>query len=93
MKHALALAALDLESDVTEVNLTSGIDELKRRLEVLIGKQPDAAMDESQKSVVEEEAERLARKKRAALAGGNMVTAAFNFLGEMFPRANGWKSI
>jgi len=85
-KHALALAALDLESDVTEVNLTSGIDELKRRLEVLIGKQPDAAMDESQKSVVEEEAERLARKERAALAGGKMVSAAFNFLGEMFPR-------
>ena len=85
-KHALALAALDLESEVTEVNLTSGIDELKRRLEVLIGKKPDAAMDESQKSVVEEEAERLARKERAALAGGKMVSAAFNFLGEMFPR-------
>jgi len=56
------------------------------RLEVLIGKQPDVAMDESQKNVVEEEAERLAGKERAALAGGKMVSAAFNFLGEMFPR-------
>jgi superfamily II DNA or RNA helicase len=85
-KHALALAALDLESDATEVNLTSGIDELKRRLEVLIGKKPDAAVDESQKGVVENEAERLARKERAAFAGGRMVSAVFNFLDELLPR-------
>lgn len=36
-KHDLTLAALDMESDVREVSLASGIDGLKRRLEVLLG--------------------------------------------------------
>ena len=45
-KHDLALAALDMESDVREVALASGIEELKRRLEVLLGAKPHAAVDE-----------------------------------------------
>ena len=36
-KHELALAALDPESDVTQVDLASGMDELRSRLEVLLG--------------------------------------------------------
>jgi len=39
-KHDLALAALDMESDVREVALASGMDELKQRLEVLLGAKP-----------------------------------------------------
>src|SRR5690606_37647234 len=35
-KHDLALAALDMESEVREVELASGVEELKRRLEVLL---------------------------------------------------------
>ena len=85
-KHALALAALNIESDVSEINLVSGIDELKQRLEVLIGQKPDAAVDESQKIQVEKETALLARKEKVALAGGQMISAAFNFLGELFPR-------
>jgi hypothetical protein len=48
-KHDLALAALDMESDVKKVALASGIEELKRRLEVLLGANPHAAVDESEK--------------------------------------------
>ncbi len=36
-KHDLALAALDMESKVRKVALSSGMEELKRRLEVLLG--------------------------------------------------------
>ncbi|MBW2178253.1 MAG: helicase, partial [Deltaproteobacteria bacterium] len=79
---------LDLESTASEVNLTSGIDELKLRLEILIGKKPDAAVDESRKAQVEKEAALLARKEKVALAGGRMISAAFAFLGELFPQGD-----
>src|SRR6185436_11290641 len=36
-KHELALAVLDPNSEATAVDLESGIEELKRRLEVLLG--------------------------------------------------------
>ena len=84
-KHALALAALDLESSVSEVNLTSGIDELKQRLEILIGRKPEASVDESRRAAIEEEAAILGRKQRASRAAGQMVGAAFSFLGELLP--------
>jgi superfamily II DNA or RNA helicase len=85
-KHDLALAALDMESDVREVALASGIEELKRRLEVLLGAKPDAAVDESKRREQQEEAERLARRARVAEAGGQLVAAAFTFLGQVLPR-------
>ncbi len=85
-KHELALAALDMGSDVDEVALASGVEELKRRLEVLLGAAPEAPVDESERRRREEEAERLARRSRVAEAGGQLVSAAFTFLGEMIPR-------
>ena len=48
-KRDLALAALDAESEVDQVDLPSGMEELKARLEILLGAKPDAAVDESQK--------------------------------------------
>jgi hypothetical protein len=45
----LALAALDMESDVREVAVASGMEELKRRLEVLLGAKPHAAVNETEK--------------------------------------------
>jgi SNF2 family DNA or RNA helicase len=83
-KHALALAALDPESKVKSVDHASGMEELKRRLEVLLGAKPPAPLDASMKVEVEGEAERLARKERMASAGGHLIGAAFSFLGEMF---------
>jgi superfamily II DNA/RNA helicase len=85
-KHDLALAALDMESDVRQLALVSGMDELKRRLEVLLGATPHAALDESEKQRQQQEAKRLARRSRVAEAGGQLLTAAFAFLGEMIPQ-------
>jgi len=84
-KHELALAALDAESEVDTVDLTSGIEELKARLEVLLGAKPDAPIDESEQARQADEAERLARRERVALAGGQLVTAAFAMLNELVP--------
>jgi SNF2 family DNA or RNA helicase len=83
-KQELALAALDPESDVTKIDLVSGIEELKRRLEVLLGAGPVAHIDESGKAGVEREVRELARKERIAVAGGQLLGAAFAFMGEMF---------
>jgi superfamily II DNA/RNA helicase len=85
-KHELALAALDPDSKVKTVDLASGMDELKRRLEILLGAKPDAALDESRKVEVEKEAERLALRERVASAGGQLLGAAFAFIGEMLPK-------
>jgi hypothetical protein len=59
-------------------------EELKRRLEVLLGAKPEAAIDESRKAQVEREAQELARKERVAVAGGQLLGAALAFMGEMF---------
>jgi SNF2 family DNA or RNA helicase len=85
-KHELALAALDLDSDVDEVGLASGMEELKRRLEVLLGAAPEAPVDQTERQRREEETERLQRRSRVAEAGGQLLSAAFSFLGEMIPR-------
>ncbi len=82
-KHQLALAALDPDSDVEEVEVGSGIEELKRRLEVLLGAKPEAELDQSQQRAEEHQAELLARRERVAAAGGELLGAAFHFLGEL----------
>jgi SNF2 family DNA or RNA helicase len=88
-KHDLALAALDMDSEVKEVTLASGMEELKRRLEVLIGAPAHAAVDESEKARQQQETERLARRATTAEAGGRLLTAAFEFLGAMLPGGSG----
>ena len=82
-KHELALAALDPDSKVKAVDMVSGIEELKRRLEVLLGAKPDAPI-ESQKSEGKENSNSLLRRDRMANAGGQLIGAAFAFIGEMF---------
>lgn len=85
-KKELAMAALDYESEISEVNLQSGMDELKSRLEVLLGAIPEGYLDESQKRDKEAEAVRLVeRREKMADAGGQMLTAAFGFLSQMLP--------
>jgi hypothetical protein len=75
-----------MESDVREVALASGMDELKQRLEVLLGAKPHGAVDETEKQRQQQEAERLARRSRVAEAGGQLLTAALTLLGEMLPQ-------
>jgi superfamily II DNA/RNA helicase len=84
-KQTLSMASLDQDADVTEVALQSGIEELKRRLEVLIGAAPEAEPDESQRREREREAEELSRRARAQEAGGRLVAAAFDLLGTVLP--------
>jgi superfamily II DNA/RNA helicase len=89
-KHNLALAALDAESDVDQVDLAGGIEELRRRLEVLLGARPEAPSDmslrrESELAVARAAAERSARRERLAVSGGHLLSAAFQFLGELLP--------
>lgn len=83
-KHELALAVLDPETDTAEVDMASGMEALKRRLEILLGEKPDAAEDISVKEQVEKEAQALVKKEKIAAAGGKLVGAAFAFIGEMF---------
>jgi hypothetical protein len=88
-KHDLFLAALDPDSEVDAIDLVSGAEELKRRLEVLLGRQPDAPLDESQARESEHERTVVAERRRLAAAGGELLTSAFRFLGAMLPAASG----
>jgi superfamily II DNA/RNA helicase len=92
-KHELALAALDVESDVDAVDLASGTSELKNRLEVLLGAQPDARVDESEKARETAEAERHARREKVALAAGELLGAAFAFVDELIPARPGTPAV
>ncbi|MCB1095545.1 MAG: DEAD/DEAH box helicase [Verrucomicrobiae bacterium] len=86
MKHELAQAALDPDSDVDQLSFGSGIEELKKRMEVLLGAVPEGGIDESRKAETEVEiAARAERKARVAEAGGQMLSAAFTMLQQMLP--------
>lgn len=82
-KQELSLAVLDPDADTDEVQMITGMEELKRRLEILLGARPEAAEDESMKNEAQRAAERLAKKEKIAAAGGQLVGAAFAFIGEM----------
>jgi SNF2 family DNA or RNA helicase len=83
-KHDLALAALDADSEVSEVELHSGMEELKRRLERLLGNERNAPIDVSRKRAVEAETERIAaRRDKVAAASGELLGAAVKLLGEL----------
>ncbi len=58
------------------------MDELKRRLEVLLGTPEPAPVDASVKAHVQME---VAKKQDLASAGGKLVSAAFEFLGKLAP--------
>ncbi len=83
-KQNLAIAALDIESDVEQVDFQSGMEQLKQRLEILLGSKPIAPEDRSSRQKVEQELEQFAvHRERVAAAGGEMLGAVFAFLGEL----------
>ena len=89
-KKELAIAALDIESELTSVQLQSGISELKQRLEVLLGSAPPAPVDESRAADKAAEANALAaRREEVATAGGQLLGAAFAFLGKLLAEPTG----
>ncbi len=110
-KRDLALAALDADSDVNQIEMKSNSDDLKRRLEILLGAKADAPVDESQKldrvtevaatgtlsdldsptqaaSATSDEPAQRERRERVAAAGGELLGAAFHFLGELVAQQN-----
>ncbi|MBI4578553.1 MAG: DEAD/DEAH box helicase [Planctomycetes bacterium] len=89
LKQDLAMAALDVESNVDVVQLANNSEDLKRRLEVLLGRQAAAPVDESEEARQAREAERLAQRERVAAAGGQLLAAGFTLLGELVGARNG----
>jgi hypothetical protein len=83
-KQELASAALDIDSDTDEVQLQSGMEELRRRLEKLLGRQPDAPIDVSSQQAVEDQTRRIAQhREQVAAAGGQLVDAALQLVGAL----------
>ena len=82
-KKDLALAALDVDSEIAEVSLVSGAEELRNRLEILLGAKPQAPLDVSQRAEVVAASDRQAYRDRVAAAGGELLGAVFSFLGEL----------
>ncbi|MEM9589039.1 MAG: DEAD/DEAH box helicase, partial [Planctomycetota bacterium] len=84
-KQELADAAIDFDSDVNEVAMQSGMEDLRRRLEVLLHHPVAAPVDESQQQRVESEAQALAEAKREKVsqASGQLISAALSLAGEL----------
>jgi hypothetical protein len=78
-KRDLAMAALDPDSQVADVDIRTQADDIKQRLEVLLGARPEAPRDET----VNETASLAAANDRLAQAGGALVRAALDILGEI----------
>jgi hypothetical protein len=78
-KRDLALAALDSTSQVTDVDVRTQADDIKEKLEVLLGAKPASPVDESVKQL----ASRAAATERLAHAGGTLFRAALDVLGEL----------
>ncbi len=81
-KQDLAMAALDPDAGADRVDMISGMEELKRRLEVLLGAVPEAPVDSTAQRNAEQAAE---RQRRVSDAGGQLLVAAFQLLGELLP--------
>ncbi len=82
-KQELADASLNIDSDIDEVAMVSGMEDLKRRLEVILAPKA-AAIDESQQRRVEAETMRLAdRKEKVSQASGTLISAALTLAGEL----------
>ncbi len=89
-KQDLANAAIDMDSDVTDVAMTSGMEDLKKRLEVILQPALPAAIDQSQQRRIESEAELLqAKREKIADASGQLISAALSLAGELFGNSTG----
>lgn len=83
-KQDLAMAALDVDSSVNEVEMASGMEDLKRRLEKLLSPVPLVPVDRSQQEcVVGEALDIQAKRDRVAAAGGQLLGAAFELLSQL----------
>jgi superfamily II DNA or RNA helicase len=84
-KRELFEAVLDPDSDVEAVDVLSNIEDLRARLEVLLGAKPPEPVSEVEQQGRDAELDRAARGERVSEAFGTLVSAAFSLLGEMLP--------
>ena len=84
-KHELALAALDVDSDVDEVQMQSGLKELKRRLEVLLNTNRESTEQEIEQQPAPVVDESAAQKERLFAAGEQLFSSAVDFLAQLIP--------
>jgi superfamily II DNA or RNA helicase len=85
-KRDLALAALDANSDVDTVSLVSNTEEMRSRLEILLGAKPEAPVDGRSRSGVRSDVEADGkRRQHIAAAGSALAGAVVQFLGALAP--------
>jgi superfamily II DNA/RNA helicase len=85
-KRDLALAALDPDSNVSELKLRGGNEDLKRRLETLLGERPVAPTDRTQQQRVKQQQDKLAeRQEQLVMAGQQVVTAVCQLVNAVLP--------
>ena len=83
-KKELAVAALDPNTDIDKVDLQSGMEELKRRLEQLLGQQPEAPVNQT---MYEQQVDQISATQRARISNsaGTMLVSAFDFIQQLLP--------
>ncbi len=88
-KHALARATLDPDSTIDALAVPGAMDDLRRRLEVLVGARPIAPVDEraQRRATAAVHAAAADRRQRVAAASADLATAAARLLGELRPAA------
>ncbi len=88
-KQDLADAALDFESDTDSVTMKSSIANIRERLEKILQPQRPAAIDESARRLVEAQTNSIQeRRQRVSAAGGQLLGAALQLVGELVQRAD-----
>jgi len=85
-KKEVAVAALDINSKIKKVDIVSGAEALKRRLEILLGRPEDAPVDISELERQKQQAERKVSKEKIAAAAGELFISAFNLLEQIIPQ-------
>lgn len=82
-KKNLALASLDYNSKINEVDIVSGIDELRSKLEELLGAEPELAEDKISKEKIEMDLKE--KREKIGIASGNLFSSMFDLLGNLMP--------
>lgn len=84
-KHDLAMAALNPDSDVNTVEMRTGIEDLKKRLEILLGCKQESPVDLSMQQRERIKAQALAKQKNIEEASGTLLGAALGLLSQLMP--------
>ncbi|MBU4293429.1 MAG: DEAD/DEAH box helicase [Actinobacteria bacterium] len=87
-KKEVAMAALDINSKIKNVDMVSGAEGLKRRLEILLGRPEDAAIDLSELERQKQQAEKRVVREKVAAAAGELFMSAFKLLDQIIPQSS-----